>query len=116
MRRWLFLRRLRRDSRRWQGQTRQTDTTFLWRYLGHVDPPLLADGTVERVFYLGPNHFPAGLYFPKGYNLEVRPADDDGWSVLRVRDCLSEQVLTMWAVGSNDGEFANQVRTLDGEQ
>lgn len=96
-----------------------------WELIGHVDPPppvpssTRVDGSGELVeyersliFYLGPNHYPAGLYLVDGYDLESRPGDDDGWTILRARDTASGQVLTMWA--TNDDRTADeQVRILD---
>jgi len=107
----------------WSTTARQTETLFAWKFLGHVEPPVTVDDAPERIFYLGPNHYPAGLYMPKGYNIEQRPGDDVGWTILRVRDCLSEQVLTMWAVMDEDkdenGDYvfpgADRIRTLEGE-
>ena len=87
---------------------------FEWAYLAHVEPPptVTPDNPRGLVFYLGPNHYSAGLYLPKGYNLEIRPADDEGWVVMRARDTMSEQVLTMWAV--NDSQDADErVKILD---
>ena len=59
--------------------------TFTWERLGHVDPPALREErtmvgpsaetvTFERalIFYLGPNHYPAGLYLPLGYDIEEK--------------------------------------------
>jgi len=101
---------------------------FEWAYLAHVEPPTVThDNPRGLVFYLGPNHYSAGLYLPKGYNLEIRPADDEGWVVMRARDTMSEQILTMWAVRSNKREDPTdpdspllypgdeRVRRLDGE-
>lgn len=96
-----------------------------WSLVGHVDPPppvpsstIVGPGaeTVEferaLIFYLGPNHYPAGLYLPKGYDLESRPGDDEGWTILRARDSVSHQVLTLWAV--NDAADADErVKILD---
>jgi hypothetical protein len=110
--------RWRRRRAAWKAEARQTDTLFAWRFLAHVDPPPADPAkqeTVGRIYYLGPNHYPAGLYLPNGYNIEVRPGDDEGWSILRVRDSQSKQVLTMWAVEAGDGEFSGAVRQLDGE-
>lgn len=99
--------------------------TLTWEPVAHVDPPppvpsstQVGPGaeTVEYerslIFYLGPNHYAAGLYLPEGYDLERRPGDDEGWTMLRARDSLSGQVLTMWAVNDNlDAD--ERVRLLD---
>lgn len=96
-----------------------------WTVVGHVDPPppvpsstIVGPGAesveYERslIFYLGPNHYPAGLYLPGGYDLESRPGDDEGWTILRARDSVSNQVLTLWAV--NDAADADErVKILD---
>ena len=67
-----------------------------WAHLGHVDPPPpLVEGERSLTFYLGPNHYPAGIYLPAGYDLESRDGDDE-WQVLRARDSVSGQVLTTW--------------------
>ncbi len=86
-------------------------TTLTWTHLAHVDPPPAEIETMDGpagpnsivferslIFYLGPNHYPAGLYLPGGYDLESRPGDDEGWTILRARDAVSHQVLTLWAV------------------
>lgn len=96
-----------------------------WSVVGHVDPPPPVPSstivgpeaesvTYERslIFYLGPNHYPAGLYLPLGYDLESRPGDDEGWTMLRARDSQTRQILTMWAV--NDAAEADErVKVLD---
>jgi hypothetical protein len=105
-------------------------TTLTWEKVAHVDPPPALEGTTivgpgaEEVsyarsltFYLGPNHYPAGLYLPDGYDLESRPGNDLGWTILRARDSTSGQVLTLWAVRdyNEDGTPADgdQVKILD---
>ncbi len=96
-----------------------------WETVAHVDPPppvpsstIVGPGAesveYERslIFYLGPNHYPAGLYLPLGYDIESRPGDDEGWTMLRARDSQSRQALTMWAV--NDSQDADErVRILE---
>ena len=96
-----------------------------WEHVAHVDPPPpVPSSTVvgpgaesveyERslIFYLGPNHYPAGLYLPLGYDLESKPGDDEGWTMLRARDCQSRQILTMWAVNDSAGA-EGRVKILD---
>ena len=102
---------------------------FTWTHVAHVDPPpaveesIIVQGSVERevfsrslTFYLGPNHYPAGLYLPEGYDLERRPGDE-GWTILLARDSVSGQVLTLWATRdpNEDGSAAigDQVKILD---
>ena len=75
-----------------------------WLPVGHVDPPEVPDDERPLVFYLGPNHYPAGLYLPAGYDLESHDGDDDDWTIFRARDSISGQILTIWAVGPNAGE------------
>jgi hypothetical protein len=84
---------------------------YVWEPLGHVDPP--ADEN-RLIFYLGPNHYPAGIYLPQGYDLECRVGDTPDWTILRARDSLSGQVLTLWAVrGGELEQGAEAVRVLD---
>ena len=84
-----------------------------WSHLAHVDPPPpLVEGERSLTFYLGPNHYPAGIYLPGGYDLEQRPGDEEGWTVLRARDSVSSQVLTLWAV-AGEGVEGDQVKVLD---
>jgi hypothetical protein len=100
-----------------------------WEHVGHVDPPPIAEETTtvgpgadqatfarSLIFYLGPNHYPAGLYLPLGYDLESRPGDDEGWKVLRARDSQTKQILTMWAVNESPDEAGRdeRVKILDG--
>jgi hypothetical protein len=97
----------------------------VWSHVAHVDPPPLAQevtdgpegpGTIvfERslIYYLGPNLYPAGLYLPQGYDLEERPGDEEGWKIIRARDSLSNQILTLWAVRTDETE-GDRVRILD---
>ena len=96
-----------------------------WTPVAHVDPPPALEGTTivgpeaetveyarALIFYLGPNHYPAGIYLPDGYDLESRPGDDEGWMIVRARDTTSGQILTIWAV-RNDGGDGEQVKILD---
>lgn len=98
-----------------------------WSFAGHVDPPPVEELTavvgpafeeetttrVGLIFYLGPNHYPAGLYMPQGYDLEERPGDDEDWKVLRARDSQSRQVLTTWAVRTDSETEGERVKILD---
>jgi hypothetical protein len=69
-----------------------------WELVGHVDPPPSDDKNPRGLFfYLGPNHYPAGLYMPKGYDLDTREGED-GWKLVRVRDTHTAQVMTQWAM------------------
>ena len=92
------------------------DETYLldWLTVGHVDPPEVAEGERPLVFYLGPNHYPAGLYLPAGYDLEGRDGDDEGWVVLRARDSVSRQILSIWAVGPNAGDVKTEEQLVRG--
>jgi hypothetical protein len=86
-----------------------------WQHLGHVDPPPASPGNERAlIFYLGPNHYPAGLYLPQGYDLQSRKGRE-GWTVLRARDGRSHQTLTIWAVSDNEAEVSDEdrVRILD---
>lgn len=104
--------------------------TFIWEHLGHVDPPpaveesIIVQGSVERetfsrslTFYLGPNHYPAGIYLPEGHDLESRPADDEGWTIVRAVDSVSGQTLTLWALRNHNDDGTpgdgDQVKILD---
>ena len=104
--------------------------TLEWEQVAHVDPPPALEGTTtvgpgaesvtfarSLTFYLGPNHYPAGLYLPDGYDLESRPGDDPGWTILRARDSSNGQILTLWATRDyeSDGSVADgdQVKILD---
>lgn len=109
--------RWRRRRQHWSTTAIQNEVEFSWRFIAHVQPPATDPANPRGlVFYLGPNHYPAGLYLPKGYNLEARPGDDPGWTVIRARDTLTEQVLTMWAAEGTLDEPAGGVRMQDGEQ
>lgn len=101
-------------------------TTLAWEKVGHVDPPPPLEGTTivgpnaddvsytrSLTFYLGPNHYPAGIYLPDGYDLEARPADDPEWQILRARDSTSGQVLTLWAVRVDEQSEGDRVKILD---
>ena len=82
--------------------------------MGHVGPPPpLVEGERSLTFYLGPNHYPAGIYLPAGYDLECRDGDDPGWQVLRARDSVSGQVLTTWAVQADPETAGDRVKILD---
>jgi hypothetical protein len=100
-------------------------SVFTWEHVAHVDPPparqvesyvLPAAEKVTTplalIYYLGPNLYPAGLYLPLGYDLEERPGDEENWKVLRARDSLSGQVLTLWAVRTDEAE-GERVKILD---
>ena len=97
-----------------------------WTHLAHVDPPPPVPQTAtvgpgaesvgfERslIFYLGPNHYPAGLYLPDGYDLESRPGDDEGWTIIRARCAHSHQILTLWAVCVDEKLEGERVKVLD---
>jgi hypothetical protein len=71
---------------------------YAWSVVGHVDPPeKLDDDDRQLLYYLGPNHYPAGLYLPRGYELETREGDE-GWTVNRARCSLTGQILTIWCI------------------
>jgi hypothetical protein len=84
-----------------------------WTHLGHIDPPPVGEGERSLVFYLGPNHYPAGLYLPEGYDIEWRPGDNLEWKVLRARDSVSGQILTLWAVRTDELSEGERVKILD---
>lgn len=87
-------------------------STVTWETIAHVDPPPpQAAEDRQLIFYLGPNHYPAGLYLPLGYELESRDGDE-GWKVLRARDTLTHQILTIWGV-NEDTEASERVRILE---
>jgi hypothetical protein len=71
-------------------------------HVGHVDPP---SDTKGLIFGIGPRSFPLGIYMPKGYDIESRQGDPDDWTVLRVRDSQTSQVLTMWAIQTEWNEI-----------
>ena len=86
-------------------------------YVGHVDPPP-DDGDKPGLFhYIGPRLFPVGVYMPKGYDIEGRPGDDEGWTVLRARCLATGQVMTMWAVGPmGEGGMAAGIDLMEAER
>ena len=89
----------------------------VFEFIGHVDPPPGTDTRPEGMFhYIGPRLFPIGVYMPKGYDIEGRPGNDEGWTVLRARCLATGQVMTMWAVGPMDAEgHTAGIDTMEGK-